>query len=84
MAFAIRYSRSLPIDAAIARILDANFNRAREAVRVMEDYARFVLDDPRLSEQAKGLRHGLAEAIEVELPRIDDTRSLCWDTLTQD
>ncbi len=25
-----------------------------------------------------------AEAIEVELPRIDDTRSLCWDTLTQD
>ncbi len=26
------------------RILDANFNRAREALRVMEDYARFALE----------------------------------------
>ena len=25
------------------RIVDANFNRAREALRVMEDYARFIL-----------------------------------------
>ncbi|HUU85501.1 MAG TPA: thiamine phosphate synthase [Phycisphaerae bacterium] len=56
--------RSSPIEAAIARILDANFNRAREAIRVMEDYARFVLDDARLSEQAKELRHALAAAIE--------------------
>jgi thiamine-phosphate pyrophosphorylase len=44
------------------RVLDANFNRAREAIRVVEDYCRFVLDDRFLTEKAKGLRHGLAEA----------------------
>lgn len=47
----------------VKRILDANANRAREALRVMEDAARFVLDDPRLSRQIKQLRHDLAEAL---------------------
>jgi len=41
----------------IARIIDANFNRAREALRVMEDYARFVLDDPSGCEALKSYRH---------------------------
>lgn len=31
----------------------------------MEDYARFVLDDARLAEQAKGLRHELAAAVQA-------------------
>src|SRR6185503_10749777 len=44
-----------------ARVLDANFNRAREAARVLEDYCRFALDDRFLTEQVKALRHGLAE-----------------------
>lgn len=47
----------------VPRILDANANRAREALRVMEDAARFVLDDQRLSRQIKQLRHDLAEAL---------------------
>lgn len=51
----------------IYRILDANFNRAREALRVAEDFARFVLDDPILSGRAKGLRSELAE-IYTQLP----------------
>ncbi len=29
----------------LARILDASANRAREALRVLEDYCRFVLND---------------------------------------
>jgi len=45
-----------------ARVLDANFNRAREAARVLEDYCRFVLDDRVLTEEVKGIRHGLAAA----------------------
>ncbi len=49
-------------DADAARILDANFNRAREAARVLEDYCRFALDDRFLTEQVKELRHGLAAA----------------------
>jgi len=38
-----------------ARILDAAGNRAREALRVVEDYCRFVLDDAVLSAELKGL-----------------------------
>jgi len=45
------------------RLIDANANRAREAMRVMEDAARFCLDDSTLSEQAKQLRHDLAAAL---------------------
>jgi thiamine-phosphate pyrophosphorylase len=50
------------INTAVLRLLDANLNRAREALRVMEDYARFVLDDGRVCGQLKELRHDLAEA----------------------
>ena len=47
------------------RIIDANANRAREALRVMEDAARFVLDDAALCGRLKSIRHGLAEALAV-------------------
>jgi thiamine-phosphate pyrophosphorylase len=43
-----------------ARVVDANANRAREALRVLDDYCRFVLDDAVLTEEMKGLRHLLA------------------------
>jgi thiamine-phosphate pyrophosphorylase len=46
-----------------ARILDANANRAREGLRVAEDYCRFALDDALLSGQLKQLRHDLAAAL---------------------
>ena len=42
------------------RILDANANRAREALRVVEDYARFVLNDDALCGALKALRHDFA------------------------
>ena len=47
------------------RILDANFNRSRESLRVMEDYARFVLDDAGLGGQLKEARQVLRQAIEA-------------------
>lgn len=50
-------------DYATFRILDANFNRAREALRVMEEYARFVLDDAALTEAIKTERHHLSSAV---------------------
>jgi thiamine-phosphate pyrophosphorylase len=46
-----------------ARILDACANRAREGLRVVEDYCRFVLDDAFLSRTLKELRHDLTEAL---------------------
>ncbi len=45
---------------ASARIVDACTNRAREALRVLEDYCRFALDDAFLSSELKRLRHDLA------------------------
>ncbi|MEM9415829.1 MAG: thiamine phosphate synthase [Planctomycetota bacterium] len=45
------------------RILDANANRAREALRVMEEAARFILDHAELAGQLKALRHDLAESL---------------------
>lgn len=47
----------------LARILDANANRAREALRVMEDLARFVLNDDALCADLKAQRHALTSAI---------------------
>jgi thiamine-phosphate pyrophosphorylase len=46
----------------LARILDASANRAREGLRVVEDYVRFVLNDPMLTRRLKDVRHRLAEA----------------------
>ncbi len=42
------------------RILDANANRAREALRLLEDYARFALNDQVLCGAIKALRHDFA------------------------
>ena len=52
------------------RLLDANYNRGREALRLLEDYARFVLDDPHLSKKAKQLRHELSKSLS-EIPEVD-------------
>ena len=48
---------------AVHRILDANANRAREALRVMEESARFILNDGVLSHGIKSLRHDLAKVL---------------------
>src|SRR5271170_7261536 len=48
-------------DPAVLRLLDAATNRAREALRVLEDYARFVLDDAALSSRLKQMRHTVAQ-----------------------
>ncbi|MFI5381114.1 MAG: thiamine phosphate synthase [Tepidisphaerales bacterium] len=50
------------------RILDANANRAREALRVLEDYARFALDDDAMSGELKAIRHELARLTGPYLP----------------
>lgn len=47
----------------VARILDASANRAREALRVLEDFCRFAWGDPFLSGQFKRMRHELADAL---------------------
>ncbi len=50
--------------ASVYRVLDANANRAREALRVAEEAARFALERPDLAEALKTLRHDLRAAID--------------------
>jgi thiamine-phosphate pyrophosphorylase len=52
------------VNRQIYRILDANFNRAREAMRVIEDFARFILDDAAISSSVKDMRNRLRETME--------------------
>ena len=51
------------LDGPTLRILDANANRAREALRVLEDYARFALNHDELSAKLKEVRHELATVL---------------------
>jgi thiamine-phosphate pyrophosphorylase len=48
----------------VYRILDANLNRAREGLRVTEEFLRFVRQDPRGSWFLKRWRHQLREMAE--------------------
>jgi thiamine-phosphate pyrophosphorylase len=52
----------------LLRLLDANANRAREALRVIEDFARFVLNDEKTCGELKNIRHGLTESLRDILP----------------
>lgn len=49
------------------RILDANLNRLREGIRVIEDIARYILEDKNLTSELKTIRHQI---------RIDETTKL--------
>ncbi len=41
------------------RVIDANLNRAREGLRVLEDFARFVANNNPISGELKAFRHDL-------------------------
>jgi thiamine-phosphate pyrophosphorylase len=63
-----------------ARVVDANANRAREALRVLDDYCRFVLNDAITTEEIKSLRHRLAELL-ARIPSavLDESRDTSAD-----
>jgi len=52
----------------VYRILDANLNRMREGLRIIEEYYRFIENNKELSITLKGLRHDLI-CIEQEVGR---------------
>ena len=51
-----------PVSMPVMRILDASINRASEGLRVVESFARMVLEDTFLSRQLKQLRHDLVQS----------------------
>lgn len=46
----------------LKRILDANLNRAAEAARILEEIARFLMDDKDLAEKLKTIRNKISFA----------------------
>lgn len=51
------------MDTSVYRILDANFNRAREGCRVIEEYCRFILNSDPFRRRIKSVRHRLCDAM---------------------
>ena len=57
------------LDPQVLRIIDANYNRTGEALRVVEDYARFALGSSAASQRLKLMRHRLLQAVSSVAPR---------------
>jgi len=60
---------------AIHRILDANLDRAREGLRIVEEWCRFGLNDASLTAECKDLRQRLAQWHTTDLRAARDTPS---------
>ncbi|MBD1914200.1 MULTISPECIES: thiamine phosphate synthase [unclassified Leptolyngbya] len=58
---------------AILRILDANLDRAREGVRIIEEWCRFGLNDAQLTEECKQIRQELGRWHTPEIRAARDT-----------
>ena len=43
----------------VLRVIDSNYNRSKEGLRVCEDVCRFIWDDPSLTRAFKSIRHQL-------------------------
>ncbi len=50
----------------IYRIIDANYNRLKEGLRVCEDILRFAFSDKELTSKIKKLRHQVTDALKKE------------------
>ena len=58
---------SNPFEPSLYRVIDANLNRLKEGVRVIEDIARYINNDKALASKLKEVRHQ---------SRIDDLQNL--------
>jgi thiamine-phosphate pyrophosphorylase len=68
-----QYSRSKWQEPAICRILDANLDRAREGLRIIEEWCRFGLNSAQMSGECKQMRQELASWHSEDLRASRDT-----------
>ncbi len=54
------------IDTKTERLIDANINRLREGLRVIEDIHRYIFDDAEISSEIKNLRHNIQQAYNIQ------------------
>lgn len=68
------------MDAKVWRLLDANANRAREGLRIIEDTARFVLSKASAAKEIRGLRHGLDTLVRAHYQKLLAARDVSGDS----
>jgi len=49
----------------VERLIDANINRLREGLRVIEDINRYIYDNGSLSSRLKNIRHLVSKAYDI-------------------
>jgi thiamine-phosphate pyrophosphorylase len=54
----------------VYRVLDANSNRAREGLRVLEDVARFIFNDREATDSLRSCRHMLDKSTRKIYPQL--------------
>lgn len=62
----------------VFRIVDANFNRSREGLRVCEEVARFVWNSAALTKDLKAARHGITAI----LKKVGASSKILFETRT--
>lgn len=67
---------------ALSRILDANLDRAREGLRIIEEWCRFGLNQVSLAEDCKHMRQAIAKWHSDDLRRARDTPGDLGTTLS--
>ncbi|WYL94034.1 MAG: thiamine phosphate synthase [Gloeotrichia echinulata IR180] len=67
------YSQKDQIQQVVYRILDANLDRAREGLRIIEEWCRFGLNNVQLAGQCKHLRQEIAQWHTAEVRAARDT-----------
>ncbi len=73
-------TKSLPPE--LLRVVDANLNRLKEGIRVIEDIARYVHNDKELSSNLKSLRHQCRiEPLEALLASRDSVNDVLRPTM---
>lgn len=67
------HSQKQQIQQVVYRILDANLDRAREGLRIIEEWCRFGLNDSELSEACKHLRQEVSRWHTAQIKAARDT-----------
>lgn len=68
-------NQSNNVKSSVYRILDANLDRAREGLRIVEEWCRFGLNNVSLAAECKGLRQELGHWHTAEIRAARDTPS---------
>lgn len=65
---------------SILRVIDANINRLKEGIRVVEDIQRYIFDDALMSKKLKTLRHQ-ASSVDIDYHELMTSRDVGADVL---